>query len=86
MRPRVIALLSMLSIMLACIVSAAGTAPVSAAARKAGGKKSKPQAADDFSQRPAGATDPNDPKLAWYRQAKFGLFIHWGLYAVPAGT
>jgi len=23
--------------------------------------------------------------MAWWREAKFGLFIHWGLYAVPAG-
>ncbi len=21
----------------------------------------------------------------WYKQAKFGMFIHWGLYSVPAG-
>src|SRR5689334_5357229 len=21
---------------------------------------------------------------AWYRDAKFGIFIHWGLYSVPA--
>ncbi|MGI8916134.1 MAG: alpha-L-fucosidase, partial [Chloroflexota bacterium] len=27
----------------------------------------------------------NDPRLQWFRDAKFGLFIHWGLYAVPAG-
>ncbi len=20
----------------------------------------------------------------WYRDAKFGIFIHWGVYAVPA--
>jgi alpha-L-fucosidase len=26
-----------------------------------------------------------DPRLQWFRDAKFGLFIHWGLYAVPAG-
>jgi alpha-L-fucosidase len=26
-----------------------------------------------------------DEKMAWFRQAKFGLFIHWGLYAIPAG-
>ncbi len=44
------------------------------------------QKTDDLAGRPAGATDPNDPRLAWYREAKFGLFIHWGLYAVPAGT
>ncbi|MSU70484.1 MAG: alpha-L-fucosidase [Opitutaceae bacterium] len=26
-----------------------------------------------------------DARMAWFREAKFGLFIHWGLYAVPAG-
>src|SRR5436309_198493 len=24
-------------------------------------------------------------RLAWFKEAKFGLFIHWGLYAIPAG-
>ena len=24
-------------------------------------------------------------RLDWWRQGRFGLFIHWGLYAVPAG-
>lgn len=24
--------------------------------------------------------------LSWWREARFGMFIHWGLYAVPAGT
>jgi alpha-L-fucosidase len=24
-------------------------------------------------------------RLAWYREARFGMFIHWGLYAIPAG-
>ena len=23
-------------------------------------------------------------RMAWYRQARFGMFIHWGLYAIPA--
>lgn len=27
-----------------------------------------------------------DARMAWWREAKFGMFIHWGLYAVPAGT
>jgi len=27
----------------------------------------------------------NDERMAWWRQARFGMFIHWGLYAVPAG-
>lgn len=24
-------------------------------------------------------------RMAWFREAKYGLFIHWGLYAIPAG-
>jgi len=24
--------------------------------------------------------------MAWWRQARFGMFIHWGLYSIPAGT
>jgi alpha-L-fucosidase len=26
-----------------------------------------------------------DARMAWFREARFGLFIHWGLYAIPAG-
>ncbi|MFH1747760.1 MAG: alpha-L-fucosidase [Planctomycetota bacterium] len=27
-----------------------------------------------------------DPeRMGWWRQARFGMFIHWGLYAIPAG-
>ena len=32
---------------------------------------------------------PDDParaaRLAWFKQAKYGMFIHFGLYALPAG-
>jgi alpha-L-fucosidase len=32
------------------------------------------------------APDPSrEKRLTWFREAKYGLFIHWGLYAVPAG-
>jgi alpha-L-fucosidase len=27
-----------------------------------------------------------DVRMAWWREAKFGMFIHWGVYAVPAGN
>ncbi len=38
----------------------------------------------------ADAADPESPaakekRLEWFRHDKFGLFIHWGLYAIPAG-
>jgi alpha-L-fucosidase len=36
----------------------------------------------DRSQRPSARTDP---RLDWWRDARFGMFIHWGLYAIPAG-
>ena len=32
------------------------------------------------------AREINNPRSKWFREAKFGLFIHWGLYAIPAGT
>ncbi len=34
-------------------------------------------------------TDQNPPskdeRMAWWRDAKFGMFIHWGAYAIPGG-
>jgi len=27
-----------------------------------------------------------DARMAWWREARFGMFIHWGLYAIPAGS
>ena len=27
-----------------------------------------------------------DARMGWWRQARFGMFIHWGLYSIPAGT
>src|SRR2546425_11235321 len=26
-----------------------------------------------------------DRRMKWWREARFGMFIHWGLYAIPAG-
>jgi alpha-L-fucosidase len=38
-------------------------------------------------QTAAGAETPaqRDARMAWWREARFGMFIHWGLYAIPAG-
>lgn len=38
--------------------------------------------AADFTQE-----SPNDraKRMAWFDEARFGMFIHWGVYAVPAG-
>ena len=31
-------------------------------------------------------TAQRDARMSWWRNARFGMFIHWGLYSVPAGT
>lgn len=44
-------------------------------------------AAEAFSRTGLDETAPqHDVRMQWWREAKFGMFIHWGLYAVPAGT
>lgn len=37
----------------------------------------------DFSQETPGE---RDKRMKWFREARFGMFIHWGLYAIPAGV
>lgn len=34
----------------------------------------------------SGCKKPVPDKMEWWHEAKLGMFIHWGLYAVPAGT
>lgn len=47
------------------------------------GKTATP-AGEEFDWR-AETPEQRDARMAWWREARFGLFIHWGLYAVPAG-
>jgi hypothetical protein len=35
---------------------------------------------------PARATAPNGERMKWFNEARFGMFIHWGVYAVPAAS
>ena len=37
------------------------------------------------SERVAETPAQRDARMAWWREAKFGLFLHWGIYSVPAG-
>lgn len=32
------------------------------------------------------STSERDARMQWWRDATFGMFIHWGAYAVPAGV
>ena len=42
------------------------------------------QVADDTPQ--PETKEQRDARMAWWRDARFGMFIHWGVYSVPAGT
>lgn len=32
------------------------------------------------------SNEQRDSRMEWWREARFGMFIHWGLYSVPAGS
>ncbi len=63
-----------LGVLLAVIAAAAGR-PV--------GTIAQPVEARQVGRPPAASSDAS--RMAWWREARFGLFIHFGLYAVPAG-
>jgi alpha-L-fucosidase len=35
---------------------------------------------------PAELSGQGEARLKWFKDARFGMFIHWGVYAVPAGV
>ena len=61
---------------------------ISATAILCGGEKSRASetnsAALEMWQQDYGPT--HEQRMQWWRQAKFGMFIHWGIYSVPAGV
>jgi len=45
------------------------------------------QAAEPANPDPHATETPaqRDARMQWWREARFGMFIHWGLYSIPAG-
>jgi len=45
------------------------------------------QAAEPANPDPYATESPaqRDARMQWWREARFGMFIHWGLYSIPAG-
>ena len=35
---------------------------------------------------PTETKEARERRIQWFREARFGMFIHWGLYAIPGGT
>lgn len=44
-----------------------------------------PHDADAAPALPVESEADYDARMAWWREARFGMFIHWGVYAIPAG-
>jgi alpha-L-fucosidase len=57
-------------------------AVVSAIATTAGAAMPAPAQKDYTNETQA----QKDARLKWFQEAKFGMFIHWGVYSVPAGV
>jgi alpha-L-fucosidase len=36
--------------------------------------------------RPGETPQQRDARMHWWREARFGMFVHWGVYSVPAGV
>ena len=42
------------------------------------------RAAEEMAKRAAETAAQRAARMQWWREARFGMFIHWGIYAVPA--
>jgi alpha-L-fucosidase len=41
--------------------------------------------AKELASRETDSKTASERRLRWFREAKYGLFVHWGLWAIPAG-
>ena len=46
----------------------------------------RPKTQNTRSVIPKEARAHKDQRMEWWRDARLGMFIHWGLYSIPAGT
>src|SRR5215813_2932482 len=68
---------SLLTTILLFAITWTGTLPSLPAAGRDGRSPSESRFIETKAER--------DQRMKWWREARFGMFIHWGLYAVPAG-
>jgi len=76
---------------LAVLTASALTAPTFAASTNVPTPSYSDSATEDISnpaftawKKEFGAS--HDERMKWWREARFGMFIHWGVYSVPAGA
>ncbi len=75
--------LSTITVRIARAQSVSGSTNASAAsiapAASARSTETAPPAASE-------SKEQRDARMKWWREARFGMFIHWGVYSVPAGV
>ena len=79
MRIRLCLLLALSSLTVAATAASPAQTPAILMAPPAAGLPALPAVVRDESP------ERTEARLRWFREARFGLFIHWGVYAVPAG-
>ena len=70
-------MVSLAAVPICLAVAAPADAPPAAAPDEPKTVKVNPYADETPAQR--------DARMKWWREARFGMFIHWGVYSVPAG-
>ena len=66
-----------ISILIACIMLGAAAVYTAGAQRGPRGPAEVPSTE---------TKEQRDARMKWWREARFGMFIHWGIYSVPAGV
>jgi alpha-L-fucosidase len=78
--------ITLIGIFLAIACLALTLASLRSAAVEAGAPVQAQAPAQAPAPQPTETKEQRDKRMAWWRAARFGLFIHWGIYSVPAGT
>jgi len=80
-------ILSLLMLSLGTVHAQSTNAPTAAAATPTPAPKPTPTPDPEHpvSSVPGETKAQRDARMGWWRDAKFGMFVHWGVYSVPAG-
>ncbi len=70
---------------LASLIAAAGISLASNASLAAHGPSTAGQPLGALIPLQPETKEERDARMRWWRESRFGMFIHWGLYAIPAG-
>jgi alpha-L-fucosidase len=77
----------LLVLLTALVAAANANAQATAPERKANQPKAKRSVKDIRPLViPESERSAHERRMSWWREAKFGLFIHWGIYSIPAGV